>query len=112
MACARPASCAAAVLLAAATAGCGSSSGPSPPGKKVFASAGCGGCHALANAGATGSVGPSLDEVRPPYALVVRFVTHGRRGMPSFSGRLTPQQIRDVAEYVSRVAGRARPRAG
>jgi mono/diheme cytochrome c family protein len=103
---------AAAVLLGAAVAGCGSSSGPSSPGKKVFASAGCGACHTLADAGATGNVGPDLDRVKPPYALVVRFVTHGRQGMPSFAGRLTAQQIRDVASYVSRAAARARPRAG
>ena len=30
--------------------------------KELFASAGCGGCHTLADAGATGAVGPSLDE--------------------------------------------------
>ena len=102
---------AAAALLAAAVAGCGSSSGPSSPGKKVFASAGCGACHTLADAGATGNVGPDLDKVKPPYAIVVNFVTHGRQGMPSFAGRLTARQIRDVAAYVSRAA-RARPRGG
>jgi len=101
-----------AVVLAAAIAGCGSSSGPSSPGKKVFASAGCGACHTLADAGATGNVGPDLDKVKPPYALVVRFVTHGRQGMPSFAGRLTARQIRDVAGYVSHAAARARPPAG
>ena len=112
MATVRPLRGAAAVLLAASLAACGSSSGPASPGKKVFASAGCGACHTLADAGASGNVGPNLDELRPPYALVVRFVTRGRKGMPSFAGRLRPQQIRDVAAYVSRAAGRARPRAG
>lgn len=31
-------------------------------GKQVFASNGCGGCHTLADAGTTGSVGPDLDK--------------------------------------------------
>lgn len=32
-------------------------------GKEVFASAGCSSCHTLQDAGASGSVGPNLDEV-------------------------------------------------
>ena len=34
-------------------------------GKAIFASAGCAGCHTLADAGATGTVGPSLDAAKP-----------------------------------------------
>ena len=34
-----------------------------PDGKAVFTAAGCGGCHALADAGTTGGTGPDLDEV-------------------------------------------------
>jgi cytochrome c oxidase subunit 2 len=38
--------------------------GPRPhPGAVVFASAGCGGCHAFTPAGSTGAVGPNLDNV-------------------------------------------------
>jgi cytochrome c oxidase subunit 2 len=33
------------------------------PGKAVFASAGCGGCHAFTPAGTAGAVGPGLDDV-------------------------------------------------
>ena len=33
------------------------------PGGQVFANNGCGACHTLAAAGATGTVGPNLDEV-------------------------------------------------
>ena len=40
-------------------------------GKEVFESAGCVGCHTLADAGATGTVGPNLDEAKPPADLVV-----------------------------------------
>lgn len=69
-------------------------------GEKVFASAQCGGCHTLAAAGSNGTVGPNLDQRKPARALVVTRVTNGRLAMPSFKGRLTPQQIQDVADYV------------
>ena len=74
-------------------------------GRAVFASAGCGGCHALADAGVAGTVGPNLDAARPSAALVVERVTNGLGAMPAFRGRLTPAQIDDVAAYVSAVAG-------
>jgi mono/diheme cytochrome c family protein len=38
---------------------------PGGPGAQVFANNGCGGCHALAAAGAGGVTGPDLDEVLP-----------------------------------------------
>jgi mono/diheme cytochrome c family protein len=75
-------------------------------GKQVFQSAGCTSCHTLKDAGATGTVGPNLDEKKPPKALVVDRVTHGKNVMPSFSGQLTPAEIQAVAAYVSTVAGK------
>jgi mono/diheme cytochrome c family protein len=76
-------------------------------GKQVFLGApACGGCHTLADAGTSGNVGPNLDDAMPPYDLVVDRVTNGQGGMPSFKGTLTPQQIQDVAAYVSSVAGK------
>ena len=74
-------------------------------GKQVFATAGCESCHTLADAGSTGTVGPNLDDRHPSYDKVVERVTNGKSPMPSFSGTLTPQQIQDVAAYVSTVAG-------
>lgn len=75
-------------------------------GKAVFASAGCGGCHTLGDAGSHGNVGPNLDQAKPPYALAVARVTHGRGSMPAFQKQLSPAQILAVARYVSSVAGR------
>jgi cytochrome c oxidase subunit I len=75
------------------------------PGKQVFASAGCGGCHTLKDAGSGGTVGPNLDQAKPSLALVVQRVTHGKGAMPSFQGQLTAAQIQAVAKYVSASAG-------
>jgi mono/diheme cytochrome c family protein len=69
-------------------------------GKQVFQTAGCTGCHTLADAGASGTVGPNLDQAKPPLALVIDRVTNGKGVMPSFSGQLSAQQIADVAAYV------------
>jgi mono/diheme cytochrome c family protein len=75
-------------------------------GKEVFLGASaCGGCHTLADAGATGAVGPNLDETQPSEELIVDRVTNGQGGMPSFSSTLSEQQIADVAAYISSVAG-------
>ena len=80
--------------------------GDAAAGKEVFlGSAACGGCHTLADAGTSGSVGPNLDDAQPSNELVVDRVTNGQGGMPSFSSTLTEQQIADVAAYVSSVAG-------
>jgi mono/diheme cytochrome c family protein len=70
-------------------------------GAQVFASAGCAGCHTLADAGASGAVGPNLDDASPSYDKVVERVTNGQGAMPSFKDRLSEQEIQDVAAYVA-----------
>ena len=69
-------------------------------GEKVFASAGCGGCHTLDAAGSSGNVGPNLDDAKPDLALALNRVTNGSGAMPSFKGQLSDQEIADVAAYV------------
>jgi mono/diheme cytochrome c family protein len=69
-------------------------------GKKVFETAGCVACHTLSDAGATGTVGPNLDQAKPPHDLVVQRVTNGKGAMPPFKGQLSEKQIQDVAAYV------------
>jgi mono/diheme cytochrome c family protein len=69
-------------------------------GKSVFTSAGCSGCHTLKAAGASGTVGPNLDQVKPSYDKVVHQVEVGGGAMPPFKGTLTPKQIQDVAAFV------------
>ena len=75
-------------------------------GKAVFAKAGCTGCHTLKDAGASGTVGPNLDQAKPSKARAVNRVTNGKSVMPSFKGQLTPAEIEAVATYVSTVAGK------
>lgn len=79
--------------------------GDASAGKGIFESAGCATCHTLADAGASGTVGPDLDAAKPPTELVVDRVTNGQGAMPSFKGQLSEEQIADVAAYVSSVAG-------
>jgi mono/diheme cytochrome c family protein len=75
--------------------------GGKPDGKAIFASAGCATCHTLAAAGATGTVGPNLDEAKPSVELAIERVTNGMGVMPSFKGQLTAAEIRAVAQFVS-----------
>jgi mono/diheme cytochrome c family protein len=79
--------------------------GDADAGKAVFESAGCTQCHTLKDAGAKGTVGPNLDDAKPPYSLVIDRVTNGKGVMPSFGGRLKKTDIENVAKYVSTVAG-------
>jgi uncharacterized membrane protein len=74
-------------------------------GESVFASAGCGGCHTLAAAGASGTVGPNLDGATPSRGRVEQIVATGQGVMPSFRSRLSEQEIAAVAAYVSSTAG-------
>jgi cbb3-type cytochrome c oxidase subunit III len=75
-------------------------------GEAIFKGAGCAGCHTLAAAGATGTTGPNLDQLKPAFPIVVTQVTNGGAVMPPFKGKLSPAQIRAVAKYVSSSAGK------
>ena len=67
----------------------------------------CGNCHTLAAAGATGKVGPDLDQLQPGPDLVTAQVENGGGGMPAFKGKLTDEQIKQIADYVSENAGKS-----
>ena len=69
-------------------------------GKHIFLTVGCKACHTLKAAGATGTIGPDLDQLKPAEAIVVRQVTNGGAIMPSFKSRLSAKQIQDVAAFV------------
>lgn len=80
-------------------------------GKALFASNGCGGCHAFAAAGSTGAVGPNLDEglegkdaayvhqsIVEPNADVAEGYTAGV--MPSFQ-QLSEDQVNDLVAFLT-----------
>ncbi len=99
------------ILTTLAIAGCGGGdeetagrSGEAAAGdpKEVFAST-CGGCHTLSAAGASGKVGPSLDEVKPDAAEVVQAIEGGPGQMPE--NLLEGSAAQEVADYVAANAG-------
>jgi mono/diheme cytochrome c family protein len=72
-------------------------------GQAVFAASGCATCHTLAAAGATGTVGPNLDAVKPTQAIVRGFVQNGSTAggatMPAFTN-LSQTDVNNIAAYV------------
>jgi mono/diheme cytochrome c family protein len=86
-------------------------------GEQIFTAAGCAGCHTLAKANASGTIGPSLDELAQvageqegtpedfvreslldPDAVVAEGFQAGV--MPSFEGRLNDEQLQTLVEYL------------
>jgi cytochrome c6 len=74
-------------------------------GKSIF-QANCASCHTLKAAAASGTIGPNLDELKPPLARVTHQVEVGGGVMPAFKGRLTPAQIEAVSKFVASSAGK------
>ena len=68
-------------------------------GREVFV-ADCASCHTLADAGATGAIGPNLDESSLDEAAVEAQVRSGGGGMPAFEGELSDEEIQAVSGYV------------
>jgi mono/diheme cytochrome c family protein len=85
-------------------------------GEQIFTAAGCAGCHELTKAGATGTIGPSLndlassgdiegnpeDYVREALLDPDKVVAQGFNPgvMPSFDGKLTDKQIQALVQYL------------
>jgi cytochrome c6 len=77
-------------------------------GRQVFveiAVPGCPICHTLADAGAEGTLGPSLDAMRPDAARVAKAVTEGIGPMQPYEG-LDAEEVAALAAYVAVAAGR------
>jgi mono/diheme cytochrome c family protein len=76
-------------------------------GRQLFAK-NCATCHTLNAVDAVGKVGPNLDVLRPPAALVIDAVEHGRaRGQGQMPANLLQgSDLRAVAAFVAKVAGR------
>lgn len=78
-------------------------------GRKIFtqtAEPPCAVCHTLKAVGATGTVGPSLDDLKPDKARVLTVLHTGVGVMPRFAETLSEQEMDAVAEFVARSAGK------
>ena len=70
-------------------------------GRALFNNYSCSACHVLADAGASGAVGPSLDNnPRLTRAHSVDVITNGQGPMPAFAGQLTDAEIGTLADYL------------
>ena len=76
-------------------------------GKALFtkdATPPCGVCHALSAAGTSGTIGPSLDELKPDAERVARVIRSGIGAMPPYPN-LTDEQVKALAAYVAQASG-------
>ena len=80
----------------------GTAPGDAGRGAAVYATA-CVACHGEQGEGGHGG-GPTLKAQRNAL-VVLQIVAEGRNSMPALGGTLTPEQIRDVAAYVSERLG-------
>jgi cytochrome c oxidase subunit I len=78
--------------------------GATDAGLEIFTATGCGGCHALSAAGATGAVGPNLDETQLDSAAIAQVVAEGSGVMPGYSGQLSTDEIDALASYLAGVS--------
>ena len=67
----------------------------------------CAQCHTLTASNAVAQVGPNLDQLRPPKALVLDAIKNGRaRGAGQMAaGLYAGQDAEDVASYVAKAVG-------
>lgn len=78
-------------------------------GRAVFnqtATPACALCHTLADAGAAGTIGPDLDELKPDAARVAQAVRQGIGVMPAFDS-LSDADVQLLARYVASATGAA-----
>jgi cytochrome c oxidase subunit II len=95
--------------------GGGQGGGGTADGKAVFMSNGCGGCHALADAGTSGGVGPDLDQglkgkdaafikesIVDPSAEIAKGYSDGIMP-PNFGQTIPPAQLDALVKYLAQV---------
>ena len=72
--------------------------------KALFSQFSCGACHALAEAGGTGHIGPEFDGNEGlDKGYIVNMVSNGQGAMPSFGGMIDEAQIDQLAAYIMQV---------
>jgi len=68
-------------------------------GLALFNASSCNACHAFADAGAAGAIGPSLDRDLA-VRTIVNTLHEGRGAMPSFEGQLSDEEMLTLANYI------------
>jgi mono/diheme cytochrome c family protein len=61
----------------------------------------CATCHTLSAVGATGEIGPILDELRPDRERVAAALRSGVGNMPSYRQSLSEEEIQALAAFVA-----------
>jgi mono/diheme cytochrome c family protein len=89
-----------ALLLTSCSGDQGASKGDPVAGKRLFASNGCSSCHTFKAAGSNGTTGPDLDAASPSTAKVMHQLANGGGLMPSFAGKLSDKEMRNLAAFV------------
>lgn len=77
-------------------------------GKELFVSKAvpaCAICHALSDAGASGAIGPDLDELKPDADRIKKAMRDGIGAMPSFAATMSAEDMDAVAAYVVKATG-------
>ncbi|HZJ28426.1 MAG TPA: cytochrome c [Solirubrobacterales bacterium] len=87
------------------------------PGAQVFADYGCGGCHALADAGSTGSTGPDLGQILPgqnPNQVresIVDPAAESAQGFPAgvmpsnYGESMSDEELAELVDYLVQATG-------
>lgn len=77
--------------------------------RDLFHAYSCSACHALADAGAGGSIGPTLDNPTLTRDFVLGRIANGQGAMPSFKGQLADEDIALLTDYIVEVSHDAAP---
>ena len=80
--------------------------GDAEAGRALYDASGCGGCHVLEAAGSSGTAGPNLDESKPSFEEAAQQIADGGGGMRAYKDQLSPDEINDVAAFVTENAGK------
>ncbi len=77
-------------------------------GRQLFVNAvpACAICHTLADAQASGAIGPVLDEIKPDASRVEQAIRNGIGQMPAYA-TLSDDEIALLSAYVAKASGGA-----
>ena len=87
-------------LSAGAHAADAKPSDPITAGRDLFNTWSCSACHTLSDAGATGSVGPDLDNPKLTRDAIIARISMGGGPMPSFAGQISDADMGKLADYI------------